>query len=125
MLPADDIAFLEAKQLKYEVAVEAGHLCVVILDYRLPAGYDHDTVDLLLRLPAGWPDSKPDMFWVSPRIAYANGAQPATSGSTGTYLGRSWQRFSRHLPNGAWRPGDGLETWMATIRKLLVDEVPG
>ena len=124
MLPAEDIAYLKAKELSYEVVAEGGHLCLVISGYRLPTGYSATETDLLVRLPPGWPDSKPDMFWVNPPIAYANGTSPATAASNGTYVGRTWQRFSRHLANGQWRPGDNLETWLTVIRKLLTEEVP-
>jgi hypothetical protein len=123
VLPADDLAWLAIKGLKPDIAVERGHTCLVFHDYPLPAGYSRDTVDLLVRLRPGWPDTKPDMFWVDPPIAYTGGGRPAASNSMESYLGRRWQRFSRHIRNG-WKSGDGLETWMAMIRDILTREVP-
>jgi hypothetical protein len=33
-----------------------------------------------------------------------------------TYLGRTWQRFSRHLEAGAWRAGtDSLKSFLSLI----------
>lgn len=38
---------------------------------------------------------------------------------TETYLGRSWQRWSRHIGNG-WRPGiDDLRSYLAYITTCL------
>lgn len=123
MLPGEDVAYLEAKGLTFEVAQDGGFLCVVLCGYRLPPGYSLAVVDLLLKLPAGWPDAQPDMFWVDPPITFANGTQPP-SVSSESALGRTWQRFSRHLPDGGWRPGDNLETWLTKVRDVLVREVP-
>ena len=123
MLPAEDVTYLKAKRLKYEETLEGGFLCVVIFGYELPAGYSQGVVDLLVCLPAGWPDTNPDMFWVDPPIAYADGTEPGQSSGRGDYVGRTWQRFSRHVPNGVWRPGDNLETWMTMIRDILAREV--
>ena len=123
MLPADDLAWLEVKGLKPEITSDRGFTCLVFHDYRLPVGYSLEAVDLLIRLPAGWPDTTPDMFWVDPRVTYANGAEPPQANSIEPYLGRTWQRFSRHLPAG-WNDSDGLETWLAMIRDILTREVP-
>jgi hypothetical protein len=124
VLPAEDEAYLKAKGFRYEVTAESNFLCLVLFDYRLPGGYVPHVVDLLLRLAAGWPDSKPDMFWVAPPVTYGDGRQPPSSQHMETHLGRPWQRFSRHVPDGAWRAGDGLEAWLTKIRDILDSEVP-
>jgi E2/UBC family protein E len=33
-------------------------------------------VDLLIKLPPGFPDAQPDMFWVHPAVKTANGCLP-------------------------------------------------
>jgi hypothetical protein len=124
VLPADDVAFLEAKGYAFEATAEGGFTCLVIHGYPLPPGYRPQRADLLLRLPGGWPDAAPDMFWMDPPVTYTDGRSPLQTQRSEQYLGRTWQRFSRHLPAGAWRAGDGLETWMSTIRDMLCNEAP-
>ena len=42
------------------------------------------------------------------------------------HLGRSWQRWSRHLAAGQWRSGvDGLENFLALVRRELERSVQG
>lgn len=120
MLPEQDRQKLTEKGYEFEEIADGGFLCVVIKDFRLPPGYDRDSTDVLLRLPSGFPDSQPDMFWCDPPISYANGGVPQASESRETYLGRTWQRFSRHLAPGVWRPGvDSLMTYLSLITRDL------
>ncbi|MEZ2370962.1 E2/UBC family protein [Arthrobacter sp. RCC_34] len=126
MLDDDDLAKLDAKGLKHEVTVDgSGWTELVIKDYPLPQGFTAQATDLLVRLPPGFPDAAPDMFWVNPEIRLAaTGAYAPASEVPEQYLGRIWQRFSRHLAPGTWRPGiDSLETWMAAIAQLLRKDV--
>lgn len=91
--------------------------CIVIRAYRLPPGYDRSETDLLLRLSPGYPDAQPDMFWCDPPVRIAStGGFPQAADLTETYLGRQWQRFSRHLNPGAWHPGtDTLASYLSLI----------
>lgn len=108
----------------YEVSDESGWTNVVLKDYALPVGFDRESVDLLVRLPPGFPDVPPDMFWVDPQIKVARTqALAPASAHTETHAGRSWQRFSRHLQPGVWRPGvDSLDSWIRSIRGLLIKD---
>lgn len=94
--------------------------CVLFPGYVLPDGYDCSQSDLLLRLSAGYPDVPPDMWWFNPGLRRADGtAIPATE-HTEQYLGRSWQRWSRHFTAGQWQSGvDGLENFLALVRREL------
>lgn len=97
---------------------------VIIEGYRLPAGFSAPTVDLLLQLHPQFPDVPPDMFWVHPRVILtATSAGPAATQVDEHLHGRMWQRFSRHLQGGLWRPGDDLRTWLTAIRGLLLTDV--
>ena len=108
----------------YAVGVEGGFVTVVVRDFPMPAGLEPATSDLLLLLPPGFPDAGPDMFWLDPPVQVAGGsAVPGTDGR-GTYVGRVWQRWSRHIGN-AWRPGiDQLATYLAYVRRCL-DQAAG
>lgn len=120
MLPSADAAFLDGKSLKYEVTVEAGTICVVIPELRLPPGLSATQTDLLLRLAPGYPDVPPDMWWFSPAIRRHDGCVIPATDSMETHLGRNWQRWSRHLDTGRWMSGvDSLESYFALITNEL------
>lgn len=93
---------------------------VVLPSFQLPAGMDRAASDLLVRLSGGYPDVAPDMWWFDPPVRLADGrAIPATD-VIETYVGRPWQRWSRHFQPGQWQPGrDGLESYLALIRREL------
>ena len=124
-LPQSDIAYLTERGVAHKIATESGMTCVLMPQWPLPSGLDRDAVDLLVRLSAGYPDIPPDMWWFSPPVHLANGeALPATN-VVETYLGRRWQRWSRHFRNGQWQSGvDGLESFLALIRQDLEHSVP-
>lgn len=124
-LPQSDMDYLNERDLTYQISSESDMTCVVLLQWPLPKGFDHDASDLLIRLSPGYPDVPPDMWWFSPSVNLQNGqALPATD-SMESYLGRSWQRWSRHFNNGQWKSGiDGLESFLALIRQDLIRSVP-
>ena len=124
-LPQSDIMYLNERDVAHEIVTESGMICVVMPQWPLPSGLDRDASDLLVRLSAGYPDIPPDMWWFSPAVHLANGAAlPATS-VVEVYLGRQWQRWSRHFNNGQWQSGvDGLASFLALIRQNLEHSVP-
>jgi hypothetical protein len=77
---------------------------LVISDFELPTGFEPSRVELLVKLPPGFPDAAPDMFWVLPAVRTAAGNVPRST-SNERLLGKNWQRFSWHLAAGAWKPG--------------------
>jgi hypothetical protein len=125
MLLAADKEHLDSLGLDYEVSSDQGLICVVISKWPLPPGYEPAEVDLLLRLPAGFPDAQPDMYWCDPPVrVVASGAFPPAADQMEAYLGRTWQRFSRHLQDGAWQIGrDDLGSYLALIKQGLAKEV--
>ena len=124
-IPELDIAFLKERDIEYAVSVESGMTCVVISRWRLPKGFNRTETDLLVRLSPGYPDLAPDMWWFDPEVLRADGQQlPATSVYE-TYLGRRWQRWSRHFNGNQWKAGiDCLESYLALIRQDLKRNVP-
>ena len=88
----------------------------VIANYALPVGFQPNRVELLVKLPPGFPDAAPDMFWVHPEVKTPNGAVPRGT-SAERLLGKDWQRFSWHLAAGAWKPGAStLRDYLRCIR---------
>lgn len=104
----------------FEVVADGLTICVVISGWEMPPGLQPEVADVLVRLPQGFPDTAPDMFWLSPRVTAGGRPVPGTD-ATETYLGRSWQRWSRHF-GGTWRRGvDDLASLLAIVRRCLAD----
>ena len=120
LIPESAIDYLDEKAYRYDVEGVNGFIHVVIHDFELPKGYDVAKADLLLRLPAGYPNAQPDMFWTHPDIKH-NGTFPnAADAHDVNYKGKSWQRWSRHFAHAPWRPGvDGLRSYVALVQKEL------
>lgn len=125
MLPAVDTNFLTERGLRHSVQEDGGMICVLFPDWRVPAGYQQAQTDLLLRLAPLYPDVPPDMWWCSPALVRLDGTLPQATEVTEHYLGRSWQRWSRHfLQPGHWQPGvDSLESYLARIRAEMTRSV--
>lgn len=119
-LPQPDIEFLDARGLPYVVTEEANMTCIVFPNYVLPTGYNVTHADLLIRLSPGFPDIPPDMWWFSPAVARKDGVAITCTEHVESHLGRSWQRWSRHLTQGQWRSGtDDVQTYLAMIAREL------
>ncbi len=119
VLPERDREYLEEKEIDYSVNQVDGFVHLVIHDFLFPEGYIPSTAELLIRLPAGYPNASPDMFWTAPDVRLSGGAWPRAAEVHEVYGGRSWQRWSRHFPGG-WRPGiDGIHTYLGSIRSEL------
>ena len=124
-LPEIDVAYLGERGIAHDIVGESGMTCIVISQWPLPSGYDHCTSDLLVRLSPGYPDVQPDMWWFSPAVRRADGVELPNTNVVETYLGRTWQRWSRHFSSGQWQSGvDGLESYLALIRQDLERGVP-
>ena len=120
-LPQSDIEYLDERGMPYTVAEEANMTCVVFHGFVLPCGLNRSTADLLIRLNAGFPDIPPDMWWFDqPGVLRADGQTILSADQVEHYLGRTWQRWSRHLSAGQWQLGlDSLESFIALIRRDL------
>ena len=120
MLPEIDAAFLNDRQIPHTIAAEGGMVNVILPSFQLPSGMDRSASDLLVRLVGGYPDVAPDMWWFDPAVRRADGRSIPATDVIETYLGRTWQRWSRHFQPGQWQPGrDGLESYLALIRREL------
>jgi len=114
-----DEEYLRAKGYDFEVCAQGAELHVIIHRFPLPDAYLERSVDLLVRIPAGYPNARLDMFWTSPQVLLANRQTPRTANVNEVHGGRNWQRWSRHWTS-PWRPGtDGLDTFIASVRNEL------
>jgi hypothetical protein len=115
-LPEHDVQYLAEREITYEIVTDAGMVCVLLPNWKLPDGLNVAETTVLLRLAAGYPDVAPDMWWCSPAIRRADGSIIPATDLTEQHLGRSWQRWSRHFRAGQWKSGiDGLESYIALV----------
>ena len=126
-LPEVDIAFLDERCIAHEIVAESGMTCIVIPDWQLSRRDSTDpAADLLVRLTPGYPDVPPDMWWFDPPVLKADGQALPRTNVREHYLGRTWQRWSRHFSGAQWKSGvDCLESYLALIRQNLVRGLNG
>jgi Prokaryotic E2 family E len=120
MLPPIDQAHLDERAPECAVTHDGGMICVLIPNFVLPTGFTQQTADLLLRLSPGYPDVPPDMWWFAPAVQRVDGRPIVATECQEVHLGRSWQRWSRHLAPGQWRVGiDSIESYLSLVDKEL------
>lgn len=120
-LPPEDLDYLKAKQTVFEECVDGKKKGVIIRSWLLPDGmYDADRVDVLILIPNGYPDVKPDMFHLIPWVKLTNGNRyPKAADQAVSFNGGNWQRWSRHCDD--WRPGiDGIWTMLKRVEHALL-----
>ncbi|MFD0309123.1 E2/UBC family protein [Streptomyces sp. NPDC127119] len=119
-LPSQDHAFLQAGGFEYEIFDDSNVLCVQVSNLALPPGLSAPAADILFRFAPLYPDVPPDMWWVSPALTTIQGTIIPATELHETYRQRSWQRWSRHLPDGTWLAGiDGLQSYFALLQSEL------
>lgn len=129
LLPESDLVFLKEKYPDAQVYEVGNEVHVLFLSFPFPDAYQPRTTDLLVRLPSGYADAKPDMFWTKPDVKLNSGAWPAASEhheipgvgeGVEVYTNIPWQRWSRHSNPADWRIGiDGLRSFMRSIKREL------
>jgi hypothetical protein len=120
-LPEPDREYLERAGIEFRVFDDdTGMLNVELIDFGLPDGLNAERANVLFRLPASYPDTPPDMWWIIPHLTPVSGGVIPATESIETHDGRSWQRWSRHLDAALWRSGiDGLESYVRLLRNEL------
>lgn len=120
-----DIDFLECLGLSWETRLVDRRRWLIIHEFTLPNGYNHNQVDLAIEIPISYPDAQLDMFFVHPSLTLANGSVIAQTNSSQKILDKTYQRWSRHL-NGStrWNPlTDSITTHLAVVEESLLREV--
>ncbi|WP_298247269.1 E2/UBC family protein [uncultured Christiangramia sp.] len=121
-LPEFDREYLISKGYQFEEIVEGNRNGLIIKNYMLPSGkYNHERSDLLILIPQGYPDARPDMWYFNPPILLKPSNRPARqTQATITFEGKTWQRWSRHYPANEWRSGiDGIHTYLKKVKTAL------
>jgi hypothetical protein len=119
VLPSRCRKYLLERGIAFE-EVDGAQKAIILRAYPIPSGrFDHDRADMLILLPNGYPDVRPDMFFAMPwlKLATAN-RYPKAADQPFAFGAQSWQRWSRH--NDQWRPGvDGIWTMLRRIDAAL------
>lgn len=119
MLRPQDAQVLDELGLSYTTQPDGGFVNLLVDNYAAGPALVPARSTLLIRLPLGFPDANPDMFWFDPPLRTVAGAGVPGTEHHETHGGRSWQRWSRHI-QGQWRPGvDNLGTYLAYVRRCL------
>jgi hypothetical protein len=104
-LPESDEEYLTSLGRPWEAILDGNSRWVLIHDWRLPCGYNHETTSVGLLIPANYADSQIDMVYFSRDLARTDG-KAINALSTHLIAGACWQRWSRHRTGrNPWRPG--------------------
>lgn len=100
VLPAADLAVLDAMGLAWETAAAGGANWLFVHRWPVPPGYTATEATLGVRL-AAYPNGVLDMVYFSPPLARSDG-KPVVGLSLTSVDGRTFQQWSRHYP---WTAG--------------------
>ena len=96
---------------------------ILFKSFPLPVGWNGDSMELLVLIPAGYPTTPPDNFYVRNGLRTASGGSPENYSENQNILGESWAQFSFHAKE--WSPssdpeeGDSLITFMIAVERRL------
>ncbi|ANB98500.1 multiubiquitin domain-containing protein [Vibrio parahaemolyticus] len=120
-----DTDYLNKLGFEWETLMDGGRRWLIIRNYTLPNGYNHEKVDMAIDIPAAYPGAALDMFYCFPSLKLDSGTVIAQTSCHMSIAGKSYQRWSRHL-NGKtrWNPlTDSVMTQMAVIEESILREV--
>jgi len=121
-LPARDEVFLSDRGWRWELQPDpAGGGYLVVSNFDVSGGgFSPSNTDLMVRIPPQYPLTALDMWYCNPPIRIAKTGQFAqASEHMEQHIGKTWQRFSRHL-NGSWKPNlDCLRSFFVFIQREL------
>jgi hypothetical protein len=128
LLYEDDYGILKRAGLEHEE--DEGNRFLVLKRYPLPDGVyvaegkPAGNVDVLHVIPANYNTEGPDMFWVHPQLARADGREiPQISGPSSdsrTHNGIVYCRWSRHWNKRPWKSKkDDIETILSRLEWAL------
>lgn len=121
-LPEFDRDYLLGKGYQFEEKIDVNRKGLIIRNWVLPVGkYNLQTSDLLIIIPNGYPDVRPDMWYFYPDILLMPSNRPARQTQAKiNYNGKIWQRWSRHYSANDWRGGiDGIHTYLKKVQRAI------
>lgn len=98
---------------------------VLIKRWSLGPGWNQSETSVLVLVPAGYPVTPPDNFYVDSDLRLANSQVPGNASPNQSVIGRPWLQFSYHIEGADWRPhadvlqGHNLMTFLAGVARRL------
>ena len=130
-LTTEDLKWLNAHYPDaWELVSEGDNSYLIIRNFNLPSGYQwlpfpgelpgqHNTREFMLVIPASYPATPLEMFYLCPSIRKIN-HQPINALHSVTHLDKKWQCWSRHYP---WQAGvDNVATHINNMKEVLALE---
>lgn len=111
---SDEIALLE-KQYNL-IEKDASNQWLIIL-YDLPIGWNRVKVPILILIPTGYPNTKPDNFYVPEGFRTATGVLPENYTDGHVILDKKYGQFSYHVEE--WKPTDDICTGHTLVSFML------
>lgn len=114
---------VEILSKKYDVKYYEEQKLILIKDYKLPRGWNKESTDVLLTIPAGYPTSKPYAFRVNNGLRLEGNRMPSNYNEGHPALGKNWGQFSISVEE--WKPaediisGHNLLTFITGVQKRL------
>lgn len=119
-LPESDEEYLNGLGLAWETILDGETRWLIIHDWKLPHGYNHDKTSLALLIPVNYSDSQIDMVYFKQHLTRTD-KRPINALSTQPIAGDTWQRWSRHRTSqNPWRSGiDDVASHLALVDDWL------
>jgi len=99
----------------------SGAYLVEVPNYKMPPGWNRESVTILFLAPPGYPAAQPDCFWIEPgAVRLKNGDTPKNTNDTNPIpgVGTRGTWFSWHLQS--WNPNrDSLVRYLHVIEQRL------
>lgn len=112
LIPEDELEFLEEKGFAYELVEAPGEVHLILHKFPFPK-YRPSEAEMLIRIPAGYPQAALDMFFTIPDVTLPSGAFPDRCNQHPVIGGKAWQQWSRH---SSWRAGvDSLRSFLSAV----------
>lgn len=115
-LPENDIAFLDSLGLDWESVTDSGMNWIIIYDYPVSPGYNHESVTVAIKIETGYPRTPLDMVYFYPGLERQDG-KGITAICGQRIDGKQFQRWSRHrTAQNPWREGvDDISTHLSLV----------
>jgi hypothetical protein len=120
---AEDEECLGASGHAWETVADNQAKWLIITNYPVPPGYNHQQVTIALRIPPSYPDDQIDMAYFWPPLVLTNG-RPIPNLTPAPVDGKEFQQWSRHrTAANPWRPGlDNVCTHLLLVNTWLLKE---
>ena len=80
---------------------------ILFKEFKLPSGWYKEYIELLIKVPSGYPSIPPDNFFVPTGFKLASGQPIDRCTLVAPFLDKAWLQFSYHI-DGEWNPSENI-----------------